>query len=223
MSVSVGYSGGGTEGENDKMAPRKPASRGPNKQYFRNLLLDRQLSQRQLAKLMGLDQSSVVRGFQGARKFTTHEVAKLAQLLQVPLEEVLSNLDVEVPHVRSKGGGAVPVTGYTREGYVHFGKPVGPGRVPAPPGEISDGLKALRCADEGALEGAYFYYRPGDDIQSGAIGRLSVCNLAGGKVVLATPSPTGHASFALRDVVGRVLLEEAWLESASPVIWIKTA
>jgi transcriptional regulator with XRE-family HTH domain len=205
------------------MVPRKPATTGVNKQYFRNLLRDRQLSQRQLAKLLEMDQSALVRAFQGKRAFQTSEAAKMSRLLNVPLDDILRNLDVDVPMMREHKGGTVPVKGYVMESYIEFKKASGPAVVPAPPHETGGGMLALRCADASVFEGAYFYYRPADTVQADAIGRLSVCRIADGRYVLATPRPTGRANFTLRDVAGRVLLEEAWLESASPVIWIKTA
>lgn len=205
------------------MAPRKAAERGINKQYFYRLLGEQQLTTRTLAPLLGLDQPSIVRSFNGKRKFTNSEVSRLAQVLHAPLEDVLTNLGVVVPPMRPKVGGTVPVTGYIKQSIVVLGKAPGPQNVPAPPNEPAAGLTALRCSDESVFDGAYFYYRPSDSVQANAISRLSVCVLTDGRVVVSTPRPTGRDSYTLRDLSGRVLVEEAWLTSAAPVIWIKTA
>src|SRR5690606_20258949 len=106
--------------------PPPRTGRGVNKRYFQQLLQDRDLSQRGLAKLMHLDQSSLVRAFQGKRKFKTQETAQLARILNVPLEEVLRNLDVEVPMMRLAKGGTVAVTGQVVASKVQFGRPAGP-------------------------------------------------------------------------------------------------
>lgn len=209
--------------------PRAPKSgrirRGVNKQYFQNLLKDQQLSQRQLAKLMHRDQSAIVRGFSGKRVFTTEETADLARILNVPIEDILRNLDVDVPQMRSTKGGTVAVTGQVLAGKIEFGRPAGPRAVAAPPNETGLGLQALRYTDEGPLEGSYLYYRPTTGVAPQSIGRLCVCVVSGGETVLATPRPSSvqREVYTLRDVLGRIFLEDAWLESASPVVWIKTA
>src|SRR5690606_6298333 len=197
--------------------------RGVNKSYFTQLLQDRDLSQRGLAKLMHLDQSSLVRAFQGKRKFKTQETAQLARILNVPLEEVLRNLDVEVPMMRLAKGGTVAVTGQVVASKVQFGRPAGPRTVAAPPNETGEGLQALRYSDEGPLEGAYLYFRPAVGVPVEAIGRLCVCTIQGGEVLLASlRHGSRRATYTLRDLAGRVLLEDAWIESAAPVVWIKT-
>ena len=198
-------------------------SRGVNKRYFTQLLRDRDLSQRGLARLMHLDQSSLVRAFQGKRKFTTQETAQLARILSVPLDEVLRNLGVDVPMMSLAKGGTVAVTGQIVAGKVQFGRPAGPRTVAAPPNESAEGLQALRYSDEGPLEGAYLYFRPVDGVPAEAIGRLCVCTIQGGEVLLASVRHgSQRATYTLRDLTGRVLLEDAWLESAAPVVWIKT-
>lgn len=207
------------------MVPRQKAiaSRGVNRQYFNRLLRDRQLSQRRLAKLMEIDQSSLVRAFQGKRKFQTRETTKMARILNVPLEDILTNLDIEVPLMRLQKGGTVAVTGQILSGKVQFGRPTGPRKVAAPPNEDATGLQALRYTDEGPLEGAYLYYRPAAGVHPNSVGRLCICVVAGGDTVLATPRPSARDAYTLRDISGRVLAQDAWLESASPVVWIKTA
>lgn len=206
------------------MTARRTRSPRVNRQFFKHLLQDRQLSQRQLAKLMDLDQSSLVRSFQGKRAFQTSEVTQLARILHVPLEEILKNLGEEAPpRLPKEGEEAVPVKGYISGSVVTFGKVPGPRAIPAPSNEPSAGLVALRYIDEGVFEGAYFYYRPGAGVQADAIGRLSVCAQVGGQMALANPKATGNGGYILRDVIGRILAENAWLESAHQVIWIKTS
>lgn len=200
---------------------KRGESRGVNKRYFTQVIRDRDLSQRRLAKLMDIDQASLVRAFQGKRRFKTEETAKLATVLSIPLEEVLRNLDVEVPLVQTKG--AVPVTGQVLSGRVQFGRPAGPRSVAAPPNESGVGVQALRYSDVGPLEGAYLYFRPTDGVPAEAIGKLCVCVIQGGETLLASPRQgSRRACYTLQDMTGKVLLEDTWLESASPIVWIKT-
>ena len=90
-------------------------------------------------------------------------------------------------------------------------------------------MQALRYTDEGPLEGAYLYYRPVADVSPAAIGRLCICVVARAgeetETLLAVPRPgvTQAGVYTLRDISGRLVAEDAWLESASPVVWIQTA
>lgn len=196
-------------------------SRGVNKRFFTQVIRDRDLSQRRVAKLMNIDQASLVRAFQGKRRFKTEETAKLARVLSIPLEEVLRNLDVDVSLMHARRN--VAVTGYIASGRVEFGKAAGPRRVEAPPNESGVGVQALRYSDAGPLEGAYLYFRPTDGVPAEAVGKLCVCAIQGGEILLASPRQgSRRACYTLYDVSGRTLLEDVWLESASPIMWIKT-
>lgn len=85
-------------------SPSKKPERPPNKLYFERLLLDRDVSQRKLAKYMDLDQSSLVRAFQGKRQFQIHEVVQMTHILRVPLEDILRNLHIGLPLMQSHKG-----------------------------------------------------------------------------------------------------------------------
>jgi transcriptional regulator with XRE-family HTH domain len=66
-------------------------------QYFRNLLSDRRMSQRGLAKRLGLDPAAVSLMFRGKRRMQMHEAADVARLLGVPLDEVLAHAGIRSP------------------------------------------------------------------------------------------------------------------------------
>lgn len=199
------------------------ASRRVNPQYFKHLLQDRKISTRKLANLLDMHQASLIRAFQGKIPLKANQTAKMSALLNVPLEDILHNLAIEVPVMRPNKGGKVPVAGQIVNAKVVTGKVAGPRTVAAPPGEPSAGMQALRCTDEGALDGAYLYYRPAAEIQPRAIGRLSVCTVADGETFVATPRPAASGAYTLRDFAGRVVADNVWLESAAPIVWIKTA
>jgi len=67
-----------------------------NSQWFIDRLNDRQLSQRSLAKLMGLDPSAVSLMMRGKRKITLEEAAQMAVLLNVTTNDVLAQAGVSV-------------------------------------------------------------------------------------------------------------------------------
>jgi len=196
-----------------------------NKRFFTQLLRDRSLSQRALAKRMDLDQASIVRALQGKRKFTNSETATLARILEVPMEEVLKNLDVDVPVMRAQHRGIVTVSGYISGNKVISGRPLsGPRAVTAPPNESGVGMHALRCEDPGPLYGAYLYYRPAGDVAPEAVGRLAVCSTQDGESLVGTLRPgSGREAYTVVDFSGRAIAEDVWLSAATPVVWIKTA
>lgn len=194
-----------------------------NKRYFQHRLQDVGLSQAELAKLMDLNASDVSRSFSGKRRFTTHETAQLARILRVPLDDVLNNLAVELP---SHGGTEqVSVVGeITTLGEVRFGQPAGPRKVETPLRESAEGLQALRCSGGGALEGAYIYYREAKGLVPDAMGRLCVCFMGDGKLLLGTPrSGSRRDVYTVHSITGEILRADTWLLAASPVVWIKPA
>ena len=198
---------------------------GVNTRYFKQLLADKKLSQAEVARRMKIFPSEVSRGFTGKRMFTTHETAQLARILEVPHDEILQNLAVDVPKLQAKGG-TVAVTGEIAvRGQVLFKVPSeGPKTVPAPPREAVVGLQALRYVGGGLLQGAYLYYRTTSGVAPEAIGRLCICTLVDGSVILATPRAGGsRETYTLRGVSDEVLKVDAWLTAASPIVWTKFA
>lgn len=191
-----------------------------NRNYFKQLLLDRKIKTRELASLADMHQASVVRALQGKQPLKDYELAKMAEILNVPLDEFVRNLGIDVPHVRMENGGKVPVTGSISAGKV-VETVAGPRAVAAPPNESGAGMQALRYTDEGPLEGAYLYFRPAKDVPVEAIGKLCVCVVSGGEMWVGTPRVVQSGVYTLRDVMGRILAESIWIESASPVLWIK--
>lgn len=201
-------------------------SEGVNTRYFKRLLQERKLSQAELARRMKIYPSEISRGFTGKRVFTTHETAQLARILEVPHDEILKNLAVDVPQTPQAQGGMVSVVGeIAARGEVLFKAPSeGPKVVPVPPREAVVGLQALRYVGEGLLSGAHLYYRVTNGVAPEAIGRLCVCTLSDGSMLLATPrAGTSRETYTLRDVNGEVLKADAWLMSASPIVWTKFA
>lgn len=204
------------------LARKYPSIPRVNKRYFQHRLQDVGLTQAELAKLMDLYPSDVSRSFSGKRRFTTHETAQLARILRVPLDDVLTNLAVDTP---IGGNDQVSVVGeVTQLGEVRFGQPAGPRKVEAPLRESAEGLRALRYSGGGAIEGAHIYYREAKGLTPDAIGRLCVCFMGDGKLLLGTPrAGSKRDAYTLYAVNGDVLIEDTWLLAASPVVWIKPA
>lgn len=73
--------------------------------WFKGRLLDRSISQRKLAKHLGLDPAAISLMINGRRKASAKEIAEIARLLGASSDEVLTRLGAGVPAKRSSGGG----------------------------------------------------------------------------------------------------------------------
>lgn len=67
-----------------------------NKQWFQERLADRKLSQRGLAKLLGMDASSLSLLLSGKRRMKIEQAAEIARLLNVPVETVMKHGGADV-------------------------------------------------------------------------------------------------------------------------------
>lgn len=65
-----------------------------NTDWFKGLMADRRISQRELAKKLGIDHSALSLTFRGKRNMKMTEAAELARLFGVPVAEVMENAGV---------------------------------------------------------------------------------------------------------------------------------
>lgn len=63
--------------------------------WFHGVLADKRMSQRRLAALMGLDPAAVSLMLRGKRKMSANEVAEMARLLGVSVQEILVRAGAE--------------------------------------------------------------------------------------------------------------------------------
>lgn len=76
------------------------ASHSIDTRWFQGRLMDRQISQRKLAKHLGLDPAAVSLMLRGKRKATAQEVAEIARTLGVGVDEVMTRLGTGVVSVK---------------------------------------------------------------------------------------------------------------------------
>lgn len=190
-----------------------------NTEWFRQRLADRKLSQRQLAKHMGLDPAAVSLMLRGQRKMTTEEAHFIASTVGVPVTEVLRQAGIEVlDDVRAvpisaavDGRSAVTLFPEKTHDRVH-----GPADCPA-------GTYAVQCRAPAAVQdGWLLFVSPAKQEPSELLGQISLVTLKNGTQCIASINrgyrfgafnlitwPTGEQK-ADSDV--------AW---ASHILWIK--
>ena len=185
--------------------------------WFTNRLADRGLSQRQLAKLMGLNPSAVSLMLRGRRRMTVEEASQLAVLLQSTSTEVLEAAGVPVA-----GGDRVQIGGILQsDGSVSLVAEGLHDTVEAPPGLPVDAL-AIQARTGGLEDGWLYFVAEGHGKPEAAVGQLALVAIRDNGLQLAhVRRGYRKGAFNLIDTAGRARqsLELAW---ASPVFWIRT-
>lgn len=193
-----------------------------NTQWFTDRLAERRLSQRQLAKLMGVDNAAVSLMLRGKRKMSLDEAAQLAVLLQSTTAEILE-------------AAGVPVTGNSQRVKV-IGHMSGDGSVgleaegihdmvDAPPGLPGDAV-AIQCrtarTDQELVDGWLYFLSEKQISPERAVGTFAMVAIKNNGLHMAhVKRGYRKGTFNIADNSGRTMqnVELAW---ASPVYWIKT-
>ena len=193
-----------------------------NTEWFRDKLAEKQLSQRGLAKLMGLDAAAISLMLRGKREMRIAEAALIANFLGVSTEEVIAHVG-PAKHEPSP----VPIIGIINgNGRVQWRDSLG--EVPRPVGELPINVAAIQCRTAGTNldymdRWVLFIPEPHDDgqVRAECIDRLSIVRPTGGDSVLAQVR-RGYApgKWNLRGPV--VNAEETGLEYAAPILLITT-
>lgn len=193
--------------------------------WFRQRLAERRLSQRGLARQLGLDPAAVSLMFRGKRRMQMSEAADVARLLGVPIDEVLAHAGVRAP----AGGPAdlpdrsLPLVHWVDgHGEMH---PLAPGERVEMRAALPDDAVVAQCRTAmSPLEHMDRWLlafsaptKPG--VQPDAVGRYAVMRLAGG-VMMAGYLRPGYkpGTYAVHSASQIV---DARLEWAAPVLLIQ--
>ena len=191
-----------------------------DRRYFDNLMRDRQMSLRGLAKLMGMTHSQLSLAFSGHRRLKLEEAAQIAGVFNEPLHRVAEAAGISTP---PSGRDRVGVVGVVRgDGVIEMHGPGVTERTAAPPGLPDDGVavqfrtagSALGWADGWVLFAPAL--RPAD---ASVLGRLALVKIKDGPSAVATVT-RGYRDGSF-NLDGFYRQESAQLEAAAPVIWIR--
>jgi transcriptional regulator with XRE-family HTH domain len=201
----------------------------PNNRWFKDQMEAKGFSQNQLGKRLGMDPAAISRVLNGQRKLKIEEATQMAEILELPLEEVLANAGI----------GKVKITGKERKealsigGWVdgdlalHAGAPLGPKSAPNPaPGQ--KGIEVYRFQTQGSafdgMDGGLVYFQRMKGVMPECVGRLCVVKISGSrKKELLRTIRRGYepGKFNLYLLNGAIAEESAQLDDASPVLWLK--
>lgn len=182
-------------------------------QWFVDRLDERRLSQRGLAKLLGLDSSAVSLMFRGKRDMKLTEAAQIAQLIGAPVDEVLHHAGV---HEISRGARASVYGLLDSSGEIHA--PTSQIEIDAPPG-LPAGCVAIQSRAGDHTDGWLYFLEMPTGIAADAVGRFCCVKIRNGVRTLAVVSrsymPRRYA------IAGTLSSDAADLEYAEPILLIQ--
>lgn len=190
--------------------------------WFKDRLADCKLSQRGLARAMGLDPAAVSLTLRGKREMKIAEAAQIARLLGVPADEVMQHAGVSI---RSNGE-LVPINAWMDGNTeVHFA-PVGQS-IQHPGGDMPATLGATQCRTAGTelehMDGwMLFVSRINVDqgIPPEAVGRLSIVKVRNGLVYAARVMRSSRRGmWNLQTPLGTIA--DVDVEWANPVLMVQ--
>lgn len=170
------------------------------------------MSQRRLAKHLGLDSSAVSLTFRGKREMKIMEAAQIAQLLGVAIDEVLRHAGVhEVTHgQRASIAGVIDASGEVRD----TDEPM---QVESPAG-LPAGVIAIQSRAGDHTDGWLYFLRYPSSMNPEAVGRFSLVKIRNGVKTMAL---VGRSYAPGRYTLNGVLASEAAdIEAAEPVLTI---
>jgi transcriptional regulator with XRE-family HTH domain len=117
----------------------KAASQNVDKDWYLEQLRRRELTQATVAKLMGVDPATLSYAVNGTRELKVKEASALAQILDVPVTEIMRRWGFEVPNDHR----TVPVTHWINDDMTTSERSQPFNRTPAPPDVPSDASAAV--------------------------------------------------------------------------------
>ncbi len=145
------------------------------------------MSQRGLARHLGLDAAAVSLMFRGKREMKLTEAAEIARLLGVSAEDVMANAGARIDSSHK----TIQITGWVDgSGEVHSSLDAPLGAVPHPGNNLPPNLNATLCRTAGTpldhMDGwLLFHEEAREGVPADCIGRLSLCKISGGVVYMA--------------------------------------
>lgn len=113
-----------------------------NKRFFMDYMADRRLSLREVAKQMEVWPAALSRSLDGKRKMQLPEAVKLAQVLNIPIAEVLANAGIEAA---KKAGRRCDIIGHLNGDGIIVPTPEGTVERIAIPDAVPDNVVAVQC------------------------------------------------------------------------------
>lgn len=158
-----------------------------NKRFFDDIMSDRRISLRSVAREMEISPSQLSRTLTGHRRMQLTEAVRLGQILGVPLAEVMINAGIE--EAKTAGRRCSIVGHILEDGFVHLTEEGAIERITLPDGVPDEDVFAIQFrTSDTALSFAdgwvMFFESPRDPVDS--LGVFALCKLEDGSQIVAT-------------------------------------
>lgn len=183
--------------------------------------IHRGITQAELAKQIGMQPSQLSRMLNSKRRPQLTDVTAIAKVLRISVADALIAFDLDPA---TGGQASAPLKGVIdADGIVRHDLPAGmPAHMGTPAGLAADAC-ALRYVTEDYREGWVLYYTPCADVDSEAVGRLSVIQPAKGPMVVRIlRKGFTKGLFNLAGMGRESPIESVAVQWAAPVAWIRT-
>lgn len=189
--------------------------------WFRRRLEERGLSQRQLARLMGIDASAVSLMLRGRRRMTVEEAAQVAVLLQATPSEVLT-----AAGVAPGGERRLPIIGHLLADSSVRLEPDGLHETVEAGVELPGDAAAVQArtagTDGAAVDGWVYYLADRHGPPAAAVGQFALTAVRGNGLLMAHVA-RGYSRGRYNLTTWRgTRIDNVDLAWASPVLWIRT-
>lgn len=192
-----------------------------DKGWFQERLRQLKISQRQLAKRIGLDPAAVSYMLQGKRAMSMDEAKAIAEQLLVPVTEVMRQAGIEVLDDVRK----VPVTGFIGAGCVVTLLPIGTHDHVMAPSDTPAGSFALQVRMVSSARDGWLYYVAGEQLHAvESVDKLCLVALKDGgmkKAVIKRGYKKDLYNLLLTCEEKQTVLENKEIVWASRVLWIQ--
>ncbi len=187
--------------------------------WFRDRIADKQMSQRGLARALGIDAAAVSLMLRGKREMKLAEAAEIARLLGVPAQDVLEHAGVRL----QSQGARISVSAILDEHQEVASIPKSEAfDIPMPPG-IEGECMAIQCRTAGTnmahADGWIFFVRQPTGLNPEAVDRFSFVKVRNGLSTLAQVK-RGYKPGRF-NLHGPMSAQDVDLEWAEPVLLIQ--
>lgn len=201
-------------------------------QWILRQIENRELTQRVIAQALSLDPSSVSLLIRGRRLLKLAEAKTLAEVLNVPLSELLERFGLVLDEVengpRAKN---LKIEGWLDALLVLRGvrDPAGMlrGSKSAPMPFRDAEIRVARCQTAGTefegFDGALVYFKTEKRVDLECLGKLTMIKLVGADELRLRVIRRGYTAgkYNLFSPSGRMIEEEVLVEATLPVVWMK--
>ena len=198
---------------------KRANERRMNTLFFKNRLRDRDISQRKLAQLLKLDPAAITLMFRGERRMQPSEAKVIAELLGLPITQVLREAGIEV----TDDVQPVPIAGSVDSTGRITLMPVNTHeRISAPADVPREGYALQMRAFGDAQDGWMLFVSDSSSAPDDHLDRLCAVSVKDGRAVVAFVR-RGYRQ-GLHNLMlwpSREPLHDQALASVSPILWLK--